>query len=418
MEKSVFFKPENFEAVPGVHRGKSVLWIKCRDEKEDLKVLQTFFSPKYSKTCKSWYVADMKNLRTAFRVAAKTIGASALSEISEVNLPEFRKFQELMILQGLSVNTQRTYCNEFAQLLHLIRKFPVKDLSEEKIRSYILYCHVTLQLSENQIHSRMNALKYYFEKVLGREKLFLSIPRPKKHLKLPKTLNPSEITKMILVTENLKHRLILKFGYGLGLRVSEIVNLKIEHIDSVEMTVMIERAKGKKDRYVNLPETVLDDLRIYLTEFKPDKFLFEGSDGGAFSQRSAQSVFKTAMKKAGIQKSVGIHALRHSYATHLLQYGTDISLIQKLLGHNNIKTTLIYTEVTDRDVSKVGSPLDRLQEMCAADSYTAGLFSQSDCSATDEFVYKDTYFDLPVISNSSEILHLDGKLFKVSLYAS
>src|SRR5699024_5486032 len=150
------------------------------------------------------------------------------------------------------------------------------------------------------------------------------------------------VLKLFAVTQNLKHRLLLQLCYGMGLRVSEIVNMKIEDIDSYRMQVRIDRGKGKKDRVINLPQTVLEDLRTYYKTYRPKKYLFEGQQGGQYSKRSAQVVFKNAMKKAGIQKSIGIHGLRHSYATHLLEMGTDISFIQRLLGHNDIKTTLIY----------------------------------------------------------------------------
>lgn len=153
---------------------------------------------------------------------------------------------------------------------------------------------------------------------------------------------------------------MLKLCYGLGLRVSEIVNLKIKDIDSKSMQVFIERAKGKKDRYVNLPESILPQLRNYFIEYKPKIYLFEGQNGGQYSCRSAQQVFRNALLKAKINKSVSIHSLRHSFATHLLEQGTDIRFIQELLGHNDIKTTLIYTEVTDKNIRKIISPLDNL----------------------------------------------------------
>jgi site-specific recombinase XerD len=145
-----------------------------------------------------------------------------------------------------------------------------------------------------------------------------------------------------------------------GLRVSEIVALKITHIDSGNMQCLIEKAKGKKDRYVNLPESILDQLRDYFKEYRPKEFLFEGQYGGQYSIRSAQAVFKQAMSKAKINKEIGIHGLRHSYATHLMEAGTDIGHIQKLLGHADISTTLIYAKVTNRDTKKVKSPLDSL----------------------------------------------------------
>ena len=191
--------------------------------------------------------------------------------------------------------------------------------------------------------------------------MFFDIPRPKKPQLLPKFLNTEEIKKIFKVTENSKHKLILKLSYGMGLRVSEIVNLKIEDIDSVSKKVRIEKAKGKKDRYVNLPDSILTELRQYYKENRPKKYLFEGQYQEQYSIRSAQNVFRNAMQKAGIHKKIGIHGLRHSYATHLLEFGTDISLIQKLLGHNDIKTTLVYTNVSQKSISNVVSPLDRIK---------------------------------------------------------
>ena len=156
---------------------------------------------------------------------------------------------------------------------------------------------------------------------------------------------------------------MLKLCYGMGLRVSEIVKIKVEHIDSRRMQVLIKAAKGKKDRYLPLPASVLQDLRKYYRQYKPLDYFFEGQFGGHYSIRSVQAVFKAAMKKAKIKKQIGIHGLRHSYATHLLEAGTDISFIQKLLGHNNIKTTQIYTHVSQKSISKVKSLLDALNKL-------------------------------------------------------
>ena len=146
----------------------------------------------------------------------------------------------------------------------------------------------------------------------------------------------------------------------MGLRVSEIAALKIEDIDSERMLVHICNGKGKKDRFVNLPNSVLELLRQYYVRYKPKNYLFEGQYGEAYTMRSAQQVFQNAKKKAKIRKQISFHGLRHSYATHLLEQGTDIILIQKLLGHSNIKTTLLYTHVGQRCLSLVKSPLDNL----------------------------------------------------------
>src|SRR5690606_8596040 len=201
---------------------------------------------------------------------------------------------------------------------------------------------------------------FYFEQVLHQEKFFFNIPRPKKPSILPKAISTTDIKKMLNVLPNLKHQLLLKMCYGMGLRVSELTNLKITDIDSKRMQVLVQSGKGKKDRYVVLPESILKDLRKYYIENKPKKYLFEGKNGGQYSVRSVQQVFKNAMKKANINKRVGVHSLRHSYATHLIEQGTDIRFVQDLLGHNNIKTTMVYTALTDASKRKIISPLDNL----------------------------------------------------------
>ena len=281
-------------------------------------------------------------------------------DIHPVNHNAILKMVELLKLKGYSNNTIKTYQNEFAQFLAALKNNPVDSCDSQKVRSYMLYCHEHLKLTENTLHSRLNALKFYFEKVLHREKLFVDIPRPKKHSQLPKTIHQRDIKKMFYTTTNLKHNTMLKLCYGMGLRLSEIINLKIADIDSNNMQVFIEKGKGKKDRYVNLPQSILEQLRTYYKGYRPKIYLFEGQDGGQYSARSTQQVFKNALRKAGINKKVGIHSLRHSYATHLLEQGTDIRFIQELLGHKDIKTTLIYTEVTNNSIRKVTSPLDNL----------------------------------------------------------
>lgn len=270
------------------------------------------------------------------------------------------RYIEEIQLKGYSIATLKTYRNEFGIYLNYIKDIPAQNCTVEDIRNYILYCINELKLSEATVHSRINAIKFYYEQVLRRERFMIEIPRPKKPLQLPKVIAPADIKKLFEVTPNLKHNTMLKLCYGLGLRVSEIINLKITDIDSKSMQVLIERAKGKKDRYVNLPQSILEQVRYYFVEYKPKVYLFEGQYGGQYSSRSAQQVFKNALLKAKINKKLGIHSLRHSFATHLLEQGTDIRFIQELLGHSNIKTTLLYTEVSDKSILKIVSPLDKL----------------------------------------------------------
>lgn len=354
------FSDKRYTFLPGEHHGKRVIWIRFEKDRELIQYLRSLTKCWWSVSQKAWYVTDNRHHRQLFGLELAVTGKQVIAKIYPVNMPAFQRFQEQIRLKGYSLNTLRTYSIAFAQLLYVLKSHAVDDLTPERLRSYFLYCHDQLKLSEAEIHGRINAIKFYFEQVLHREKMFFDIPRPKKQLLLPKMLNRKEVQKVLEKTENRKHKLMLKLCYGMGLRVSEVVGLKISDIDSGAMLVRIEQAKGKKDRIVGLPQTVLEELREYYREFRPKTYLFEGQNGDQYSIRSVQAVFKSAMRKAGINKRIGIHGLRHSYATHLLETGTDIRIIQDLLGHNNLKTTEIYTHVTTPAKSKVKSPLDSL----------------------------------------------------------
>jgi site-specific recombinase XerD len=211
------------------------------------------------------------------------------------------------------------------------------------------------------VHTAVNAIKFYFEQVMKREKEFYDLPRPKKPFKLPSVLAEEEVITLIQKTVNLKHRAIIMTGYSAGLRVSEIVNLKIDDIDSKRMMMHIKGAKGKKDRMVPLSKKLLEILREYYKQYRPKELLFEGRNGGCYSSRSIQLTLNNAKLKAEIKKKGSTHMLRHSYATHLLELGTDIRIIQELLGHNTIRTTMRYTHVSRKSLDKVESPLDKLK---------------------------------------------------------
>lgn len=284
-------------------------------------------------------------------------------KLSKENLQALEKFIEQLRLKAYSGSTVRTYRNEFMQLLQLLKSKPVNDLSTDELRRYFVYCFEKLHLTENTLHSRINAIKFYYEQVLKREKFFWDIPRPKKPLLLPKLLNESELVKLFNALSNKKHKAMLFTAYSAGLRVSEIVNLKIPDIDSKRMQILIQRAKGKKDRYVNLSPVLLDILRNYIVEYKPrpKEYLFESEQTGtAYPTRTVQQIFSNAKNKAGIRKEVGVHSLRHSFATHLLEKGTDIRYIKDLLGHFNIKTTERYLHVSKKQLVNIISPLDDL----------------------------------------------------------
>ncbi|MDP4209588.1 MAG: tyrosine-type recombinase/integrase [Bacteroidota bacterium] len=178
---------------------------------------------------------------------------------------------------------------------------------------------------------------------------------------LPEVFSEKEVADLLRVTENVKHKCILMASYSAGLRLSEIVNLKLKDIDSKRMQIRIEQAKGKKDRYTILSPKFLELLRKYFIEYKPKEYLFEGPlPGNKYSPSSVQMIFKEAVRKVGITKKVTVHTLRHSFATHLLESGTDLRYIQSLLGHESTKTTEVYTHVTTKGFDQIKSPLDKL----------------------------------------------------------
>lgn len=281
--------------------------------------------------------------------------------ISEDNLLQLSRMVETMQLAANSESTIKTYKNEFLALLTVLKDRQVNTLTGEEIRRYMLFCVNTLHLSANTLNSRLSALKYYFEQVLHREKFFIDIPRPKRPFILPNVLAEKEMGRLFNAIKNKKHKAILFTAYSAGLRVSEVTNLKLTDIDAQRMQLLIQSAKGEKDRYVMLSPMVLDVLRDYIQvhDPRPIKYLFEGAvEGESYSNRSAQEIFNNAKKLAGIQKHITFHGLRHSFATHLLEKGVDVKYIQELLGHFNIKTTERYLHVAREKLVNIKSPFD------------------------------------------------------------
>lgn len=284
--------------------------------------------------------------------------------VGRINRQVLADMRQQLLLKAYSPHTIKTYLNEMSQLLLMLGDVPANRLQPEHLKRYLVYCYEKLELSENTLHSRINAMKFYYEQVLGRDKFFREIPRPKKRQQLPGVFSKEEIALIIKAAGNMKHKVMLMLSYAAGLRISEVVKLKVTDIDSRRKCILIKQAKGKKDRMAGLSPVLLVMLREYYTMYRPDPkgYLFAGQETNApYSTRSLQLVLAAAKRKAGVLKPGSIHALRHSFATHLLEKGTDVVMIQKLLGHTNIKTTLQYLHVTNRDLLQVISPLDDLK---------------------------------------------------------
>ncbi len=284
-------------------------------------------------------------------------------KISPANTHVIPAMHQHLILKAYSKSTIKTYLNEMSQLLYLLKDIPADQLTPQHLKRYLVFCYEKLCLKENTLHSRINAMKFYYEQVLRRDKFFWEIPRPKKQFILPNVIGEKEITRLFNAITNLKHKAILFTAYSSGLRVSEVVGLKLADINSDRMQIKIVAAKGKKDRFVNLSPVLLDILRTYFKQCspKPVTYLFEGEIAGQnYSSRSAQKVFQRARETAQIRKEISFHSLRHSFATHLLEKGVDIRYIKDILGHFSIRTTERYTHVSKEKLVQIASPLDDL----------------------------------------------------------
>lgn len=230
-----------------------------------------------------------------------------------------------------------------------------KSICNDKIKLWLLEAKTI-----NSRKHRLCALNSFYKITVGMPSKIQKIPYPKSEKKLPIVLSVAEIQKMFSVCDNLKHRVILGLLYSCGLRVSELINLKWQHIDRSRMIINIVNTKGGKDRQVMLDATIIPLLENYYLEYKPKEYVLNGQFGLQYSERSVGQVVKQLAKSAGINKRVYTHLIRHCNATHLLEGGTDLGLIQKLLGHSNIKTTLIYSHISHNLISRIKSPLSSI----------------------------------------------------------
>ncbi|WP_394801837.1 tyrosine-type recombinase/integrase [Pontibacter silvestris] len=237
----------------------------------------------------------------------------------------------------------------------------INAFSEEQINHYHRSMVQAGTYSVSFINQSINAVKFYFQRVLLRHEVQLNqVERPEKPERLPQVLSKQDVLRILSVTENLKHRCMLQLLYAGGLRIGEVINLKLTDVQSERNLLLIRGGKGKKDRTTLLSQKLLGSLRAYYKVYKPKVWLFEGQTGGQYTVESIRSVFRASKEKAGVKAPATPHTLRHSFATHLLEQGTDLRYIQVLLGHRSSKTTEVYTHITTHALDKIVSPLDNL----------------------------------------------------------
>lgn len=255
-------------------------------------------------------------------------------------------------LKRYSDNTVRNYVACFESFINHYYDIDPINLNEIDVRKYLQKL-IQEEKSNSYVNLTINSIKFFYEIVHGMPNRFYSIERPRKEKQLPEVLSKEEIISIINNTNNIKHKCIVGLLYSSGLRRGELINLNVTDIDSKRMVVKINNAKGNKDRISILSPSILKDLREYYGEYRPKNYLFEGPKGAKYSVTSILNIIATAAGKAGIYKKVTPHMLRHSFATHLLENGTDIRHIQLLLGHSSTKTTEIYTHVANRSFMEI-----------------------------------------------------------------
>ncbi|MEA3329475.1 MAG: site-specific tyrosine recombinase/integron integrase [Nanoarchaeota archaeon] len=264
-----------------------------------------------------------------------------------------QKLKERCILRGYSKQTIKSYFYNVSRFLDFVNKSRF-NLNNNAIKSYLLI----LDLSVNSMRLQYASLSFFFREVLEKPFSFEEVPIQKKERQLPRVISKEKIKQMIDLTENLKHRLIIKLLYSSGLRLQELIDLKRKDIDFERGIINVKNGKGNKDRVTLISDYLkLDLLKYYSNNIFKTEYVFEGRNG-KYTKKSVQKVMGQAGKKIGLK--IHPHMLRHSFATHLLEQGTDIRHIQKLLGHSDLKTTKIYTHVSTKDLSKIKSPLDNI----------------------------------------------------------
>lgn len=303
-------------------------------------------------------------LNLTFLYEEETGEPNKVPRVSANTMVNYRRcpdeYRHLLVELRYSESTIRQYTLCFEELINFYPTFDIDRIDEPRIVSFIRYLVTERKVSASYQNVMINAIKFYYERVLGGQRKIYRLERPIREKSLPVVLSEDEISLLFKQVMNLKHRAILMITYSAGLRVGEVTRLTVKDIDSKRMQVRVVQSKGKKDRYTLLSKTMVGILRRYYKKYKPREWLFEGINGKPYSDSSIQHILKEAAAKAGITKKISVHTLRHSFATHLLENGTDLRYIQSILGHESSSTTEIYTHVTTKGFDQVQNPLDRL----------------------------------------------------------
>lgn len=348
--------PNPFTIKTGTHRQQKVLFIHFEKNYQLIQEIKQIPGTIWSQQKKSWYVLDTDENRVLFKIATQSYYLP-----SEEGLKHLQKFTFWLKSKRYSDNTIKTYTDALKSFLIFYNTKEISEITNEDVVNYNNDYILKNNLSTSYQNQIVNAIKLYFKTIQEKKIDVEKVHRPKREKILPNVLSKEEIKLILNAHSNIKHRMMLSLIYSCGLRCGELLTLQPVHIDSKRNIVLLKKAKGKKDRIVPLSPKILELLREYYIVFKPTTYLFEGQNKGRpYDARSLQLILKQALQKTGITKPVTLHWLRHSYATHLLESGTDLRYIQELLGHNSSKTTEIYTHVSTKSIQQIKSPFDDL----------------------------------------------------------
>ncbi|MBP7477487.1 MAG: site-specific integrase [Chitinophagales bacterium] len=343
-----------WEAKLAKHRGEERIAVYFKKDPDLIARIKKLEGARWSPNLMAWHLPDTEENRVRFKIPLKVV-------LHPDHAAKIASFRMWMQSKRLSENTIQVYIEALRVFLLFFNEKSVHEMDYNDIirfnNEYVIANKLSLSY-QNQI---INAVKKFFQTIEHHKMNFDYVHRPKREKALPNVLSKEEVKLILEAHSNLKHRVMLSLIYSSGLRCGELLALQPQHIDSKRQLILIKKGKGKKDRIVPLSQKILDLLREYYKLFKPKLYLFEGQQAGTpYDARSLQLVLKQALDKVQIKKPVTLHWLRHSYATHLLENGTDLRYIQEILGHSSSKTTEIYTHVSTKSIQKIISPFDTM----------------------------------------------------------
>lgn len=362
---------------PIEHRGSTQIKITFDYDLKVKEYVQQFPGVRWSQTHSAFYIPfsyrTVSDLFSYLRERNFYVDYSALtvikkrpispvriigSELSQTNKDRLKQYRDYLEGQRLSQSTVSTYSTFIALMLEYLKETPLSAIDNEKIRLFVEDIIPKKKYGISTHRQLISAIKHFGQLFHETRIIGLDLNRPKKSQYLPSVLSQQEIIDLLRSTTNLKHRATLALLYSAGMRISEIIQLELRHIDIDRRQINIKQAKGRKDRNVMLAESFIPLLGNYLATYRPKKYFIEGVNGTLYSPTSIRAFLKKSCKRAGITKQVTPHTLRHTYATHLIENGVGLRHVQELLGHSKPETTMIYTHVAQKDLLSIKSPLD------------------------------------------------------------